>query len=54
MAGWSRNCWRKAERNNTVEEFDYTPDKPGSLSGQHRWTPIAKESAGVANAATFR
>jgi primary-amine oxidase len=40
--------------NNTVEEFDYTPDKPGSLSGTHRWTPITKESARSANAAGFR
>lgn len=39
---------------NSVEEFDYVQDKPGSLSGKHAWTPILKESARSANGATFR
>ncbi len=39
---------------NTVEEFNYVQDKPGSLSGKHSWTPIVKETGRPGNAATFR
>jgi primary-amine oxidase len=39
---------------NTVEEFNFVPDKPGSLSGTHSWKPIAKETGRPGNAATFR
>ncbi len=40
--------------NNVVEEFNYRQDEPGSLSGQHSWTPILKESARQWSAANFR
>ena len=39
---------------NTVEEFNYVQDKPGSPSGKHSWTPIVKETSRSGNAATFR
>ena len=39
---------------NVVEEFNYRPDKPGSLSGQHSWTPLTKETARPASSETFR
>lgn len=39
---------------NVVEEFNYKQDKPGSLSGTHRWTPIKKETARPTSAANFR
>jgi primary-amine oxidase len=39
---------------NTVEEFNYVQDKPGSLSGKHSWTPIRRETSRSANAKTFR
>jgi primary-amine oxidase len=40
--------------NNVVEEFNYRPDKRGSLSGKHNWTPILKESARPWSAENFR
>ncbi len=40
--------------NNTVEEFNYESDGPGSPSGKHRWTPLPKETARHASAANFR
>src|SRR5262245_49435497 len=40
--------------NNVVEEFNYEQDKPGSLSGKHRWTPIKKETMRSLSAANFR
>jgi len=40
--------------NNVVEEFNYRQDERGSLSGQHSWTPILKESARQWSAANFR
>ena len=39
---------------NVVEEFNFQKDKPGSLSGTHRWTPIRKESARPGSAEHFR
>jgi primary-amine oxidase len=39
---------------NVVEEFNFEPDEPGSLSGKHSWTPLTRETARAANAATFR
>jgi primary-amine oxidase len=37
---------------NTVEEFNYTSDKPGSAT--HSWTPITRESARPWSAESFR
>src|SRR5262249_37754940 len=28
---------------NTVEEFEYRQDRPGSPSGKHRWVPLTRE-----------
>jgi primary-amine oxidase len=39
---------------NVVEEFNYQPDAPGSPSAKHSWTPLKKETARTANAASFR
>jgi primary-amine oxidase len=39
---------------NTVEEFNYVQDKPGSQSAKHSWTPIVKETSRPRNANTFR
>jgi primary-amine oxidase len=39
---------------NVVEEFNFEPDKPGSPSGKHRWTPLKKETARPASANNFR
>jgi primary-amine oxidase len=39
---------------NVVEEFNFTPDKPGSPSGKHAWTPIKKETSRSVSAENFR
>ena len=40
--------------NNVVQEFNYQQDKPGSLSGQHSWTALKKETTRPASADNFR
>jgi primary-amine oxidase len=40
--------------NNVVEEFNYQQDRPGSLSGTHRWTPIQKETMRAGSSEHFR
>jgi primary-amine oxidase len=40
--------------NNVVEEFNYRPDNPGSLSGTHNWKPILKETSRPLSASNFR
>jgi primary-amine oxidase len=40
--------------NNVVEEFNYTPDGPGSQSGKHAWTALKKETMRRASADNFR
>jgi primary-amine oxidase len=39
---------------NTVEEFNYEHDKPGALSGKHRWTPFKKEMSRPISSSNFR
>ncbi len=40
--------------NNSVEEFNYHQDRPGSPSGKHAWTVLKKETARPASAENFR
>lgn len=40
--------------NNVVEEFNYRQDQLGSLTAQHSWTPIRRESARSWDARSFR
>jgi len=39
---------------NTVEEFNFEPEKPGGLAGKHSWTALKKETSRPGSAAHFR
>jgi primary-amine oxidase len=39
---------------NVVEEFNYKPDRPGSLSATHSWAPLLKETSRPWDGNSFR
>jgi primary-amine oxidase len=41
-------------KDNHVEEFNYTPEKPGGTTATHSWTPLLKETSRPAKAESFR